>query len=156
MAQLIAMVQEMGRYPSTKAEDRAERALAAWLNRRRKQAREGMLPAVFRDGLCALPDWQGLPRLSRDEARWQERLAVLEAYLESGQDWPRHKSTIDGLEHELGVWLHTQRYKARRGELDPEKAATLHARLPGWQSGRRRGRRPLRPSQADPARPELD
>ncbi len=24
------------------------------------------------------------------------------------EDWPRHKSTVEGTEHELGVWLHTQ------------------------------------------------
>lgn len=34
MAQLVAMVQGSGKYPSTKSADRDERALAAWLNRR--------------------------------------------------------------------------------------------------------------------------
>ncbi|MDP9890810.1 helicase associated domain-containing protein [Pseudarthrobacter enclensis] len=142
MAQLIAMVQESGRYPSTKADDNTERALAAWLNRRRKDAREGRLLPVFRDGLSAMPGLQDLRRVASDEARWQERLAALEAYRGSGQDWPRHKATIEGLEHELGVWLHTQRYKARRGELAPAKKAALNARVPGWRSGRLRGRKP--------------
>ncbi|WP_458114466.1 helicase associated domain-containing protein [Arthrobacter sp. R1-13] len=156
MAQLIAMVQERGRYPSTKADDNAERALAAWLNRRRKEAREGKLLPVFHDGLSALPGWQDLRRVTSDEARWQERLAALAAYRGSGQDWPRHKATIEGLEHELGVWLHTQRYKARRGELDPAKVAGLDAAVPGWRSGRTRGRKPLGSSAADPARAVLD
>lgn len=142
MAQLIALVQEGGRYPSSKAEDNAERALAVWLSRRRKEAREGNLLPAFRDGLNILPGWQDLRRVSGDEARWQERLTALKDYRASGQDWPRHKATIEGLEHELGVWLHTQRYKARRGELTPTKVAALDATLPGWESGRTRGRKP--------------
>jgi len=62
-----------------------------------------------------------------DEARWQELLAALAAYLASGQDWPRHKATVIGQEHELGVWLHSQRFRQRRGELDPAKADALRS-----------------------------
>lgn len=43
MSQLIALVQAGGQYPSTKSVDRDERALAAWLNRRRQTARDGTL-----------------------------------------------------------------------------------------------------------------
>lgn len=143
MAQLVAWVQESGRYPSAKAKDKTERGLAAWLIRRRKDAREGTLSPAFRDGLSALPDWEDLRRVGRDEARWQERLCALVEYRESGQDWPRHKATVESPERELGVWLHTQRYKANRGELDPAKAAALDSKLPGWRSGRIRGRKPL-------------
>lgn len=144
MAQLVAMVQGSGKYPSTKSADRDERALAAWLNRRRREAREGTLPPAFRDGLKILPGWQDLRRSAGDEARWQKRLAALAAYRESGHDWPRHKTTSGGREHELGVWIHTQRYKERRGELDPAKVASLDARVPGWRSGRTRGRKSMR------------
>jgi hypothetical protein len=77
-----------------------------------------------------------------DEARWQELLAALVAYLASGQDWSRHKSTVTGQEHELGVWLHTQRFRQRRGELVPAKAEALDAAAPGWRTGRTRGRKP--------------
>ena len=144
MAQLVAMVQGSGKYPSTKSSDGDERALAAWLNRRRRESKEGTLPPEFRDGLKIPGDWQDLRRSTGDEARWQERLAALAAYRESGHDWPRHKTTSGGLEHELGVWIHTQRYKERRGELDPSKVAALDARVPGWRSGRTRGRKPIR------------
>jgi hypothetical protein len=64
------------------------------------------------------------------------------AYLASGQDWPRHKATVTGEEHELGVWLHTQRFRQHRGELDPAKADALDAAAPGWRTGRTRGRKP--------------
>jgi hypothetical protein len=153
MEQLIAMVQESGHYPSSHAEDKQERGLAAWLCQRRREAREGRLPPAFGQGLSMLPGWQGPSRVSSDEARWQERLAALVEYRGSGQDWPRHKSNIEGLEHELGVWLHTQRFKARRGELDPPKVAALDALLKGWRSGRTRGRKPhglYLPGSADP------
>ena len=63
------------------------------------------------------------------------------AYRAEGHDWARHKSFVTGEEHELGVWLHTQRYKARRGELAPQKAEALDAAVPGWRTGRLRGRR---------------
>lgn len=45
---------------------------------------------------------------------------------------------MTGEEHELGVWLHRQRFELRRGELNPRKAAALDAAVPGCQTGRRR------------------
>lgn len=66
----------------------------------------------------------------------------LVAYRAAGHDWPRHKATVPGEEHELGVWLHTQRYKLRRGELEPAKEQAMDESLPGWRTGRQRGRKP--------------
>lgn len=85
--------------------------------------------------------WEGTPRAVTDEARWEERLAALAAYRVSGCDWPRHKATITSMEHELGVWLHRQRYKLRRIELSTAKAEALDAAVPGWRGGRQRGRK---------------
>jgi hypothetical protein len=116
-------------------------ALATWLQRRREDARAGTLAPDFRDGLAVLPGWEGKRRVEADEDRWQERLTALVAYKTGGNDWPRHKGVITGEEHELGVWLHTQRFNARRGELDPQKAEALDAAVPGWRTGRQRGRR---------------
>jgi Helicase associated domain len=145
MNDLVAMVQAEGRYPSSKAGSAAERSLAAWLGRRRRDAAEGRLAPAVRDGLSCLPGWANRLRASADEARWQQRLAELSRYRMSGQDWPRHKSTDTDTdtdtEHDLGVWLHTQRYKLRRGELDPAKKTALDATVPGWSSGRTRGRK---------------
>jgi hypothetical protein len=141
MQQLVALVQETGRYPSTIAESTSERTLASWLQRRREDARAGALASAFGDGLAALPGWEGKPRVEADEDRWQARLTALSAYRAAGNDWPRHKAFVTGEEHELGVWLHTQRYKTRRGELDPQKANALDAAVPGWRTGRQRGRR---------------
>lgn len=142
MLELVAMVQDTGRYPSRTAGPAAERSLAAWLERRRRDAAAGTLAPVFSEGLGVLPDWQGAPRAVSDEVRWQGRLAALVKYRAAGHDWPRHKATVTGEEHGLGVWLHFQRYKLRRGELEPAKAQALDESLPGWRTGRPRGRKP--------------
>jgi hypothetical protein len=141
MRELIAMVQETGRYPSRTAADVAERSLASWLERRRRDAAAGTLAPALGDGLAVLPDWLRPPRAVADEARWQDRLAALARYRAAGHDWPRHKAAVAGEEHDLGVWLHSQRQKARRGELAPVKARALDEVLPGWRTGRRRGRK---------------
>jgi hypothetical protein len=140
MQQLVTMVREKGRYPSRNAESTAERTLAAWLQRRREDARAGTLALAFREGLSVLPGWEGKPRVEADEERWHQRLEQLKEYRAAGNDWPRHKAIITGQEHELGVWLHTQRYKQRRGELDAQKAVALDKAVPGWRVGRKRGR----------------
>lgn len=142
LQQVVAFVQDTGRYPSRSSGDVSERTLAAWLQRRRREAADGTLAPAYREALAVLPGWRGTPRAVSDEARWQELLAALAAYRASGQDWPRHKATVTGVEHELGVWLHTQRFRQRRGELDPAKAAALDAAAPGWRTGRTRGRKP--------------
>lgn len=145
MRELVAVVQETGRYPSPRARAAAERSLGVWLERRRREAVQGTLAPVYREGLGVLPGWQGASRTVVDEARWQDRLSALVKYRAAGQDWPRHKATVTGEEHELGVWLHTQRYKARRGELEPGKAQVLDELVPGWRTGRQRGRKPGAP-----------
>lgn len=142
LQELVAFVQERRAYPSRSSDDTSERTLAEWLQRRRREAADGTLAPTYREGLAVLPDWRGIPRAVADEARWQELLAALAAYRASGQDWPRHKASITGVEHELGVWLHTQRFRQRRGELDPAKAGALDAAAPGWRTGRTRGRKP--------------
>jgi hypothetical protein len=79
-------------------------------------------------------------RSEADEERWNRRLVQLSEYRAAGNDWPRHKAVIAGEEHDLGVLLHTQRYKQRRGELDAKKATALDKTVPGWRVGRKRGR----------------
>jgi hypothetical protein len=131
MRELISMVEETGRYPSRNAKSTAERSLAVWLQRRRIDARAGRLAPAFREGLAVLPGWEGKPRVEADEERWHRRLEELRAYRAAGNDWPRHKAVITGQEHELGIWLHSQRFKHRRGDLKAGKAAALDAAVPG-------------------------
>ncbi|HEY3573453.1 MAG TPA: helicase associated domain-containing protein [Arthrobacter sp.] len=108
---------------------------------RLEEARDGTLATAYRDGLAALSGWQTSTRAQADSAWWEERLSALVTYRAAGNDWPRHKSFVEGLEHELGVWLHYQRAKLHRGELDQAKFLALDQALPGWREGRRRGRK---------------
>ena len=139
MQELITMVQETGRYPSRSAECTSERTLAVWLQRRREDARAGRLAPAFREGLAVLTGWETKPRVEADEEPWHQRLAELQTYRAAGNDWPRHKAVITGEEHGLGIWLHSQRVK-QHGQLDAEKAAALDEAVPGWRTGRKRGR----------------
>ncbi|MBT2549119.1 hypothetical protein [Arthrobacter sp. ISL-65] len=52
MRELVALVQETGRYPSRTANASDERALASWLERRRRDAAAGTLAPAIHDGLA--------------------------------------------------------------------------------------------------------
>jgi hypothetical protein len=91
-----------------------------------------------------VPGWLENRREAEDEARWHHSLAQLAAYREEGNDWPSHHDYDSEREHTLGVWIHAQRYKRRRAELDPLKVKLLDEAAPGWQTGRTRGRPPRR------------
>ncbi|MFF2317385.1 hypothetical protein ACFVTE_14055 [Arthrobacter sp. NPDC058097] len=71
--------------------------------------------------MAALSGWQTPSRAEADKSWWDERLASLVEYRAAGNDWPRHKAFVTGLEHDLGVWLHFQRAKLHRGEPDESK-----------------------------------
>ena len=107
---------------------------------RRREAADGTLDPAYRAGLSRVPRWADSRRETEDEARWHHRLAQLIAYRQEGNDWPRHQGYETEREHTLGVWIHTQRYTRRRGELDPVKLKLLDDAVPGWQAGRTRGR----------------
>jgi hypothetical protein len=140
MDELIAWVKAEGRLPRDRSGQRSERSMARWLSGRRREAAEGTLDPAYRDGLAQVPGWLGNRREAEDEARWHHRLAQLVDFRHEGNDWPRHKDCDSEREHILGVWIHTQRYKRRRGDLDPVKVKLLDAAVPGWQAGRTRGR----------------
>ena len=140
MDELIAWVKAEGRLPEDRSGDRGERSMARWLSGRRREAAEGTLDPAYRDGLAQVPGWLGNRREAEDEARWHRRLAQLVDFRHEGNDWPRHRECDSKREHTLGVWIHTQRYKRRRGKLDVVKVRLLDAAVPGWQVGRTRGR----------------
>jgi hypothetical protein len=69
LQQVVAFVQETGRYPARGSDDVSERTLAAWLQRRRREAADGTLAPAYRQALAALPGWRGTPRAVADKAR---------------------------------------------------------------------------------------
>jgi hypothetical protein len=117
--------------------------MARWLSDRRREAAHGTLHAAYGEGLARVPGWGWNPRTAAEVARWHRRLAQLVDFREEGNDWPRHKKCDSEREHTLGVWVHAQQQKHRRGELEAEKVNLLDTAVPGWQAGRTRGR-PLR------------
>ena len=140
MEKITVWIKAEGRFPRDRSEDRVERSMARWLSDRRREAADGTLSPAFRDGLAPVAGWEGNPRAAADEARWHDRLAQLAEFRAEGNDWPRHHHYTSEREHTLGVWIHTQRYKHRRRELDPTKIKLLDDTVPGWQAGRTRGR----------------
>ncbi|MGO4188561.1 helicase associated domain-containing protein [Pseudarthrobacter sp. TAF60_1] len=138
----IALYKAEGRLPSTKSPFTRERALATWLLRRRQDHDQGTLSPTYSDGLKQIPGWEQRTRKDDDEKRWNQRLHELTTYMAAGNDWPRHKKTGSEEERLLGMWLHIQRMKYRRDELDQNKKAQLNRLLPGWRDGRTRGRPP--------------
>ncbi|MDN4643441.1 helicase associated domain-containing protein [Arthrobacter sp. PsM3] len=144
MDEIIAWIMAEARLPRGHSENRGERSMARWLSDRRREAAEGTLDPAYRDGLARVPEWTGNHRAIADEARWHDRLAELVDFRAEGNDWPRHHDYASEREHTLGVWIHAQRYKRRRGDLDPAKVMLLDQAAPGWQTGRKRGRTPRR------------
>ncbi|SDL40712.1 Helicase associated domain-containing protein [Arthrobacter sp. ok362] len=143
MDEVIAWIMAQGRFPRDRSGDKEERSMARWLSDRRREAAKGTLSPAYRDGLARVPEWAGNPRAAADEARWHDRLAQLADFRAEGNDWPRHQQADSEREHTLGVWIHVQRQKHRRGGLDAEKLRLLDCAAPGWRTGRTRGR-PLR------------
>lgn len=144
MEEVIAWVSAEGRLPDGRSGDQGERSMARWLSGRRREAAEGTLDPAYSDGLAQVPGWVENRRKVEDEARWHKRLAELVDFRLEGNDWPRHHDYDSEREHTLGVWIHAQRYKRRRGELDLLSVKLLDDAAPGWQTGRTRGRPPRR------------
>lgn len=144
LAGVLAFHQAEGRLPTRGGKVPGERALGAWLLRRRQESAAGTLSPTYRDGLAAIAGWDTpSTRKADDEARWQQRLKDLQALRAAGGDWPRHAKTDDMQERTLGLWLHGQRMSRRAGSMDPAKEKLLNDLLPGWREGRghRGGRR---------------
>ncbi|WP_326960467.1 MULTISPECIES: helicase associated domain-containing protein [unclassified Arthrobacter] len=144
MEEVITWLSAEGRLPDGRSGDRNERSIARWLAVRRREASEGTLDATYRHSLAQVPVWAENRRKTADETRWHDRLAQLVSFRQEGYDWPRHHDYDSEREHTLGVWIHTQRYKRRRGELDSIKVKLLDDATPGWYKGRTRGRAPRR------------
>ena len=142
----LALYKAEGRLPSSKSAAARERALATWLVNRRKDHDRGTLSPVYGDGLQKIPRWEKRTRKDNDEKRWTQRLNELTTYMAAGNDWPRHKKTDTEEERALGMWLHIQRMKHHRHELDQDKETQLNTLLPDWRNGRTRGRPPGSPN----------
>jgi hypothetical protein len=142
MNDILAFYKTEGRLPTMSGATARERALGMWLHRHRQEAVQGILFPAYSQGMSIIPGWeQPSTRKADDDARWHQRLAEVIENRAAGNDWPRHKKADTEQERVLGVWLHIQRMKHRRNQLDPNKEAQLNTLLRGWRTGRVRGRR---------------
>jgi hypothetical protein len=107
---------------------------------------QGTLSPTYSDGLQDIPGWEQRTRKDDDEKRWNQRLRELTAYMAAGNNWPRHKKTDTEEERVLGMWLHIQRTKYRRDEMDQDKNGQLNTLLSGWRDGRTRASPPVSPN----------
>ena len=144
MDEIITWVASEGRFPRERSENQLERSMARWFSDRRREAAQGTLHTAYGEGLARVPGWCSNPRTAAEEAKWHGRLTQLVDFREEGNDWPRHKKCDSEQEHTLGVWVHAQRQKHRRGELEADKVKLLDNAVPGWRAGRTRGRPPRR------------
>lgn len=140
MEEIIMWVASEGRLPRDRSTDKSERSMARWFSDRRREVDQGTLHSAYGEGLARVPGWDRNPRVAAEEARWRELLAQLVEFRAEGNDWPRHKKCDSEQEHTFGVWLHAQRQKRRLGELEPVKIKLLDDAIPGWRTGRTRGR----------------
>ncbi|MET1156217.1 hypothetical protein [Arthrobacter sp.] len=128
MDEVIAWVSTHGRLLQERSADRSERSMARWLYLRRREAAGGTLDPTDSEGLPRVPGCLENLGQARDDARWHEQLARLEAYREDGNEWPRHQDTE--LEHALGVCINTPPYRRRHtdakfsGQGDVSQALT--------------------------------
>ncbi|MFD0046805.1 helicase associated domain-containing protein [Pseudarthrobacter scleromae] len=142
---IIAFYQAEGRLPTKRSA--REKALTAWLHRRRQEAAQGTLSPTYAEALKAIPGWSNpSTKKTDDEARWKQRLAQVSAYRAAGNEWPRHNKTQDQSERVLGVWLHVQRMNDRAAKLDAAKREQLDDVIPGWRQGGPRRSPKSRPS----------
>jgi hypothetical protein len=144
MEEIIMWVASEGRFPRDRSTDKSERSMARWFSDRRREVDQGTLHVAYGKGLARVPGWDRNARAAAEEARWHKLLARLVEFRAEGNDWPRHKKCDSEREHTLGVWLHAQRQKRRLGELEPVKMKLLDDAIPGWKTGRTRGRPPRR------------
>lgn len=140
MEEIVMWVASEGRLPRDRSTDKSERSMARWFSDRRREVDRGTLQAAYGEGLARIPGWDRNPRAAAGEVRWHGLLSQLVEFRAEGNDWPRHKKCDSEREHTLGVWLHAQRQKRRLGELEPWKIELLDDALPGWRTGRTRGR----------------
>ena len=128
-----AFLTEHGRLPARKGAE-AERSLHSWLVIQRHDFHAGTLPAAKVTLLASLGDWCGPTREQVEKEHWEERLGQLITFVREQQRMPRWGRHSTGDEHTLGVWLHIQHQARMRGQLLPQRLATLDTAVPGWRS----------------------
>ena len=97
--ELVAFVEENGRWPSKTSADKAESGLAVWATQRGR----GTLPEFVE-----LRQKAAGMEAERQEALFQKKLSELKAYIHRAGRWPSHHSA-DPEDHQWGMFVHKYR-----------------------------------------------
>jgi hypothetical protein len=97
-----------------------EALLANWARYQRRRRSRGSMP-VWQEELLNRTD--GFSWDPRSDS-WHHHCEVLRTFLEGQRRLPRYRAN-DPFERELAAWVHKQRHLYRRGQLLPERVATL-------------------------------
>ncbi len=97
--------------------------LAAWLRRQKREALEGLM-APNRIKMLEELGVTGLrSKVERKEDTWLKNFDLLARYVAQHKKEPGRAEVVEG--KPLGTWLASQKVKADRGDLLPERAAKL-------------------------------
>ena len=94
--------------------------LANWVRYQRRRRSQGSMPVWQEDLLNKLTGFSWDPHSDS----WHYHCELLRAFLEGQRRLPRYRAN-DPSERELAAWVHKQRHLYRRGQLLPERVATL-------------------------------
>lgn len=118
------VVERLGRFPTSGAQDPEEHRVAEWLSSQRTH-RSRMTPEQVRELDTRLPGWNR----GREQV-WQERLSWTSEFCRRNKRFPSQHS-VNVVEASHAAWVRAQRRTATN--LSDERAAQLDEMLPGWR-----------------------
>lgn len=131
---LIAWVQQHGRFPRGSAEDPAERFLSKWLHRQRYDARRERFPSRVEELDSRIPEWRGTFS-AQDRQTYVESAQQIADYVHRTGRLPASDGQTGSEAERLAGLLIVLRNQERRGLLAKEAVQSLDAAFPGWLEG---------------------
>lgn len=106
--------------------------LYRWVEAQRRQHDQGNLTQDQVEALDGLGQWRGVRRGTQDQW-WERRFGEVEQFVATTGRLPVYgpgsQGTVEGV---LGIWVGTQRMRARTGRLSADRRQRLDRVLPGW------------------------
>ena len=122
--ELLKIARKNGRFPSSHSKKQRERFLGMWIDSQLKAYNRGILPQEKIEKLNQIPGWSWNRIVDKWNRKHNETVAFVR---KNGKLPPQHSK-----KHELGVWVHRQREKHKRGKLSQDKIQTIE-RIPKWE-----------------------
>ncbi|SVE59590.1 uncharacterized protein METZ01_LOCUS512444, partial [marine metagenome] len=119
----------------------ADHNLGSWVSAKRQKYKNDKLPSEQAVALEAFPGWVWEAREALLEQAFERGLAALAQFVDrEGHAGviQGHVESLEGANHNLGVWVMARRAQFKEGSLSTERVAALEA-FPGWDWGKKRG-----------------